>query len=62
MDLWYSLDFLLTVAFVISGTVALLSILVLIPQTRTVVENVAAGTEGQVDDVTDETSRLLSGA
>ena len=62
MDLLYCLDFLLTVAFVISGTVALLSILVLIPQTRAVVENVAAGTEGQVDDVTDETSRLLSGA
>jgi len=48
-------------AFVISGTVALLSILVLIPQTRVVVEDIAAGTEAHVDDAADETSRLLSG-
>jgi hypothetical protein len=48
-------------AFVISGVVALLSLLVLIPATRQAVENVAAGTEGHVDDATDETSRLLGG-
>jgi hypothetical protein len=51
----------LTLAFVISGVVALLSLLVLIPATRQAVENVAAGTEGHVDDAADETSRLLGG-
>jgi len=48
-------------AFVISGVIALLSLLVLIPATRQAVENVAAGTERHVDDATDETSRLLGG-
>lgn len=48
-------------AFVISGTVALLSILVLIPQTRRTVEDVAAATESHVDNAADETSRLLGG-
>jgi hypothetical protein len=52
---------LLTLAFVISGVIALLSLLVLIPATRQAVENVAAGTERHVDDATDETSRLLGG-
>jgi hypothetical protein len=51
----------LIIAFVISGSIAVLSILVLIPQTRQVVEDVAAGTEAHVDDAADETSRLLSG-
>jgi hypothetical protein len=46
---------------VISGSIAVLSILVLIPQTRQVVEDVAAGTEAHMDDAADETSRLLSG-
>jgi len=48
-------------AFVISGVVALLSILVMIPHFRQVVENVAAETEAHVDRGVDETSRLLGG-
>jgi len=46
-------------AFVISGVVALLSVLVMI--FRRGVENVAADTQAHVDSVVDETSRLLSG-
>jgi hypothetical protein len=52
---------LLIVAFVISGVVALLSVLVMIPQFRKVVEDVAAETQAQVDSGVDETSRLLGG-
>jgi len=53
---------ILTVAFVISGVVALLSILVIIPSTRRAVENAAASTQAQVDSGVDETSRLLGGS
>lgn len=52
---------LLIVAFVISGVVALLSVLVMIPHFRRVVEDVAAETQAQVDSGVDETSRLLGG-
>jgi len=48
-------------AFVISGVVALLSILVIIPSTRQAVENAAAGSQAQVDSGVDEASRLLGG-
>ena len=41
--------------------VALLSVLVMIPQFRKVVEDVAAETQAQVDSGVDETSRLLGG-
>jgi len=47
------------VAFVIAGTVALLSVLVLIPQFRKAVEDIAAEAQGEVDRRVDETSRLL---
>jgi hypothetical protein len=46
-------------AFAISGAVALLSVLVMIPRTRQVVEDAAADTQAQVDSGVDETSRLL---
>jgi len=52
---------LLIVAFVISGVVALLSIVVMILHFRQVVEDVAAETQAHVDSGVDETSRLLGG-
>jgi len=48
-------------AFVISGVIALLSILVMIPQFRQGIENVAADTQAHIDSGVDETSRLLGG-
>jgi len=48
-------------AFVISGTVALLSVFVLIPQFRRAVEDVASEVQAEVDHGVDETSRLLGG-
>jgi hypothetical protein len=51
----------LTVAFVISGVLALLSIFVIVPQMRHVVDDVAGEGQARVDSGVDETSRLLSG-
>jgi len=48
-------------AFVISGVVALLSIFVMIPETRQTVENATADTQARIDSGADETSRLLGG-
>jgi hypothetical protein len=48
-------------AFVISGVIALLSVLVMIPHMRRAIENAAAETQGAVDSGADETSRLLGG-
>jgi hypothetical protein len=48
------------VAFVISGTVTFLS-LVLIPQFRRAVEDVASEVQAEVDRGVDETTRLLGG-
>jgi hypothetical protein len=52
---------MLIVAFVISGVVALLSVLVMIPQFRRTIEDVTAETQASVDHGVDETSRLLGG-
>ena len=52
---------LILLAFVISGVIALLSVLVMIPQMRRVVENAAAESQAAVDSGVDETSRLLGG-
>jgi hypothetical protein len=51
----------LIVAFVISGVLALLSIFVIVPQMRHVVDDVSADSQARVDSGVDETSRLLSG-
>lgn len=51
----------LIIAFVISGVLALLSILVIIPRFRHVVDDVAADSQARVDSGVDETSRLLAG-
>ena len=60
MDLWYSFCFkLLIIAFVISGVIALLSLLVMLPQTSAVVDSVTAESQERVDSGADETSRLL---
>ena len=48
-------------AFVISGVLAFLSIIAFLPQTRAIVEDVTADTQGQVESGVDETSRLLGG-
>jgi len=48
-------------AFVISGVIALLSVMVMIPGMRRTVESVSADTQARVDSAVDETSRLLSG-
>jgi hypothetical protein len=52
---------LMSVAFVISGTVAVLSVLVLIPPFRRAVEEVAAEAQADVDRGVDETTGLLGG-
>jgi hypothetical protein len=52
---------LTNLAFVISGVLTLLSLLVIIPGMRRVVENAASDTQAHVDSGVDETSRLLSG-
>jgi len=50
---------LLIIAFVISGVIALLSLLVMLPQTSAVVDSVTAESQERVDSGADETSRLL---
>ena len=51
----------MNLAFVISGVIAVLSILVMIPHMRRAIENVAADSQAAVDSGVDETSRLLGG-
>ena len=48
-------------AFVISGVITLLSVLVMIPHMRRLVENVTAETQAAVESGAEETSRLLGG-